>query len=93
MLVEGDTLIFNTDAFSASETQLSHITYDDDNLFGDMIMHHPDVTTVVIQGGGGSTKAADGIARKIMEFGLDTVARNRCASAYHDLPRGQKTDT
>ena len=81
MRVEGDTLIFNTDAFRASEAQSSHITYDDDNLFGDMIMHHPDVTTVVIQGGGGSTKAAAGIARKIMEFGLDTVARNRCASA------------
>lgn len=81
MVVEGNTLVFNTDAFRDSNTQSSRITTDDDNLFGDMIMNHPDVTTVIIQGGGGSSKAADGIARKIIEFELDTVARNRCASS------------
>lgn len=81
MIVEGDTLIFNTDAFRNSETQSARITYDDDNLFGDMIMNHPDVTRVLISGSGGSSKAAEGIARKIIEFGLDTVAINRCASS------------
>lgn len=81
MIVDGDTLTFNTDAFRDSETQSARITYEDDNLFGDMIMNFPEVTTVVVQGGGGNSKAGMGIARKIMEFGLDTVARNRCASS------------
>ena len=81
MLVQGNNLIFNTDAFRGSETQSSRITYEDDNLFGDMIMNHPAVTTVIVQGAGGSSRAAEGIARKIIEFGLDTVARNRCASS------------
>jgi hypothetical protein len=81
MRVEGNTLTFNTDAFRNSETQSSRITYDDDILFGDLIMNFPDVTTVIVSGGGGSSKAAEGIARKIMEFQLDTVAANRCASS------------
>lgn len=81
MQVEGSTLTFNTDAFLNSETQSSRITYDDDILFGDLIMDFPDVTTVIVSGGGGSSKAAEGIARKIMEFQLDTVAVNRCGSA------------
>ena len=81
MVVEGDTLIFNTDVFRDSRTQSARIFYDDDNLFGDMIMNHPDVTRVLVQGSGGSSKAAEGIVRKIIEFGLDTVATNRCGSS------------
>lgn len=81
MQVEGSTLTFNTDAFRNSEVQSSRITYDDDILFGDLIMNFPDVTTVIVSGGGGSSKAAEGIARKIMEFQLDTVAVNRCGSS------------
>lgn len=87
MTVNGHTLIFNTDMFRYSKTQSARITHDDDNLFGDMIMNHPDVTRVVIQGSGGSSKAAEGIARKIIEFGLGTVATNRCASSCSTIFR------
>jgi hypothetical protein len=66
MVVEGDTLILNTDVFRGSNTQSARITYDDDNLFGDMVMNHPDVTQVLVQGSGGSSKAAEGIVRKII---------------------------
>ncbi len=56
MQVEGITLTFNTDAFRNSETQSSRITYDDDILFGDLIMNFPDVTTVIVSGGGGAAR-------------------------------------
>lgn len=81
MIVDGDTLIFDTDAFDGSDTESSRITIGDDRLFGELIMTHPNVSTVVLSGGGGNSLAAEGVARKIKEFDLDTVARNRCASS------------
>lgn len=81
MIVDGNTLIFDTDAFDGSDTESSRITIGDDRLFGELIMTHPNISTIVLVGGGGNSLAAEGIARKIMEFDLDTVARNRCASS------------
>ena len=81
MHVVGDTLVFNTDDFLRSETEESTIIAEDENLFGDLIMNNPNIHTVILTGTGGSTRAAEGISRKIIEFGLETVARDRCISS------------
>lgn len=81
MTVGGNTLIFNTDALAAVDNSTPTIIYEDVNLFGGLLMEHPEVETVVVSGAGGSTSAAYEIAHKITEFGLTTVARNNCSSA------------
>ena len=81
MTVDGNALIFNTDAVSAAANSTPTIIYEDANLFGDLLMEHPEVNTVVVSGAGGSTSAAYDMAHKITEFGLTTVARNNCSSA------------
>lgn len=81
MIVEGNTLIFNTDALSGADNPAPSIIYEDVNLFGDLLLNHPEVDTVIVSGGGGSNTAAYDIAHKIIEFGLTTIARNNCSSA------------
>lgn len=81
MTVEGNTLIFNTDAVSAAANSTPTIIYEDVNLFGELLMEHPQVDTVIVSGGGGSNSPAHDMAHKITEFGLTTVARNNCSSA------------
>lgn len=81
MIVESHTLIFDTDALSSASNSTPTIIYEDVNLFGDLLMNHPEVDTVIVSGGGGSNTAAYDIAHKIIEFGLNTIARNNCSSA------------
>jgi hypothetical protein len=81
MTVEANTIIFNTDALSGADNPTPTILYEDVNLFGDLLMNHPEVDTVIVSGGGGSNTAAYDIAHKIIEFGLATIARNNCSSA------------
>lgn len=81
MTVEGNTLIFNTDDVSAAANTMPAIIYEDVNLFGDLLMEHPEVDTVIVSGAGGSNTPAYDIAHKITDFGLATIARNNCSSA------------
>lgn len=81
MQVEGRTIIFNTDAVTDADDKTPGIIYADVNLFGDLVMNHTDVDTVIVSGGGGSTSAAYDIANKITEYGMSTIARNNCSSA------------
>ncbi len=81
MIVQGSTLVFNTDAVSTAANSTPSIIYEDVNLFGDLLMNHPEIDTVIVSGAGGSTSAAYDIAHKITEFGLTAIARNNCFSA------------
>lgn len=81
LVVRGDQLIFDTDAVSDPVAGTSHLTEEDARSIGELLMDHPEIRTVVLSGAGGSSYAAEGIARKIIEFDLDTVAVNRCSSA------------
>ncbi len=81
MTVQGNTLTFNTDALSGADNITPRIIFDDVNLFGELLMNHPEVDTVIVSGGGGSTVAAYDIANKIAAFNLNTIARNNCSSA------------
>ncbi len=81
MTVQGNTLTFNTDALSGADNIAPLIVFEDVNLFGELLMNHPEVNTVIVSGAGGSTMAAYDIANKISVFGLITIARNNCSSA------------
>lgn len=81
MTVEGTSIVFNTDAVALADDDTPEIVYADVNLFGDLVMNNPEVDSVIVSGGGGSTSAAYDIANKISEFGLSTTARNNCSSA------------
>jgi len=81
MTVQGNTLTFNTDALSETDNSIPLIIFEDVNLFGELLMNHPDVDTVIVSGAGGSTLAAYDIANKIAAFRLNTIARNNCSSA------------
>lgn len=81
MTVEGTSIVFNTDALTAADDDTPEIIYADVNLFGDLIMNYPEVSSVIVSGAGGSTSAAFDIANKITELGLSTTARNNCSSA------------
>lgn len=81
LTVEGTAIVFNTDAVALAEDDTPEIVYADVNLFGDLVMNNPEVDSVIVSGGGGSTSAAYDISNKITEFGLSTIARNNCSSA------------
>jgi hypothetical protein len=81
MTVDGTSIVFNTDAVAQADDDTPEIVYADVNLFGDLVMNNPEVDSVIVSGGGGSTSAAYDIANKISEFGLSTTARNNCSSA------------
>lgn len=81
MTIQGNTLTFNTDALSGADNITPLIVFEDVNLFGELLMNHPEVDTVVVSGAGGSTLAAYEIANKVVAFRLSTIARNNCSSA------------
>lgn len=74
-------LIFNTDDISGAKDETPFIIYEDINLFGELLMNHPEVDTVIVSGAGGSSLAAYEIANKVAAFHLSTIARNNCSSA------------
>lgn len=80
MKVEGNVLIFDTSVLSTDE-DFNAIIHEDANLFGDLLMNHPEVDTVIVSGSGGNNTAAYDMAHKIIEFDLTTIARNNCSSA------------
>jgi hypothetical protein len=81
MTIEGNTLIYDTNAVWAAEDDTSSIIDSDANLFGDLLMNNPNVDTVIISGSGGSLHASYEMARKLSQFDLTVIARNDCESA------------
>lgn len=92
MNVEGNTLIFDTSALSP-DAESNAILRTDANLFGDLIMNNPSVDTVIVSGDGGSLYASYEIARTIMTFDLNVVARGDCESGCAVVFLGGKTRT
>ncbi|WP_430464085.1 hypothetical protein [Tabrizicola sp.] len=92
MTVDGHTLIFDTSAIS-SDDESNAILRSDANLFGDLIMNNPSVDTVIVSGDGGSLYASYEIARTIMTFDLNVVARGDCESGCAIVFLGGKTRT
>lgn len=90
MTVAGNTLIFDTSALSP-DADSNAILRSDANLFGDLIMNNPSVETVIVSGDGGSLYASYEIARTIMTFDLNVVARGDCESGCAVVFLGGKT--
>jgi len=90
MTVEGDTLIFDTSELSVDE-DANAILRSDANLFGDLIMNNPSVDTVIVSGDGGDLYASYEMARTIMTFDLNVVARGDCESGCAVVFLGGKT--
>jgi hypothetical protein len=81
MTIEGNTLIFDTNAVWAATDDSPSIIGSDANLFGDLLMNNPNVDTVIISGSGGNMYASYEMARKLSQFDLTVFARNDCESA------------
>ena len=81
MTIEGNTLIYDTNAVWAADNDTLSIIDSDANLFGDLLMNNPNVDTVIISGSGGSLRASYEMARKLSQFDLTVIARNDCESA------------
>jgi hypothetical protein len=81
MVVEGDTLIFDTSMMWDVLDEPTSIVYADATLFAELVMDYPNVKNVVVSGVGGDAFAAYEIARKIVKFDLNVVARGDCNSA------------
>jgi hypothetical protein len=92
MTVEGDTLIFDTSALS-SDADSNAILRSDANLFGDLIMNNPSVDTIIVSGDGGDLYASYEMARTIMKFDLNVVARGDCESGCAIVFLSGKTRT
>jgi hypothetical protein len=92
MTVDGNTLIFDTSALS-SDADSNAILRSDANLFGDLIMNNPSVDTIIVSGDGGSLYASYEMARTIMTFDLNVVARGDCESGCAVVFLGGKTRT
>lgn len=90
MTIEGNTLIFDTNAVWAATDDSPSIIDSDANLFGDLLMNNPAVDTVVISGSGGSLHAAYELARKLSQFDLTVIARNDCESGCSLMFMGGK---
>ena len=81
MVIEGDTLIFDTSMMWDVVDEPTAIVYADAALFAELVMDYPNVKNVVVSGVGGDAFAAYEIARKIVKFDLNVVARGDCNSA------------
>ena len=79
MQIIGNTLVFDTRALS-SDAEANSILEADANLFGDLIMNHPSIDTVIISSKGGDLKASYDMAKTITTFGLSVIARGDCLS-------------
>jgi hypothetical protein len=92
MTVAGNTLIFDTSALS-SDADSNAILRSDANLFGDLIMNNPSVDTIIVSGDGGDLYASYEMARTIMKFDLNVVARGDCESGCAIVFLSGKTRT
>lgn len=81
MVVEGDTLIFDTGMMRDVFDEPTEIVRADATLFSELVMDYPNVKNVVVSGVGGNAFAAYEIARKIAQFDLNVVARGDCDSS------------
>lgn len=80
-IVDGERLHFDMNVEN-SEYELAHgLAPDDAAVFGAYIMDFPEITTLVISGVGGSSRAAYRIAEIVESNRLDTIAQGRCLSA------------
>lgn len=80
MNIEGNTLIFDTDAVWATTDNTSSITESDANLLGDLLLKSPAVDTVIISGAGDGLYASYEMARKLSQFDITVIARSDCES-------------
>lgn len=81
MVIAENMLIYDLSESSSLPVGDRMILPDDHVLLAELLMEHPLVDTVVVSGDGGFNWPAYEMARKINRFGLNTVARNTCASA------------
>jgi hypothetical protein len=81
MVIADNMLIYDLSESSRLPIGDRMILPDDHVLLAELLMEHPLVDTVVVSGDGGFNWPAYEMARKISRFGLNTVARNTCASA------------
>jgi hypothetical protein len=92
MTVDGNMLIFDTSALSTDDAS-NAILRSDANLFGDLVMNNPSVDTIIVSGDGGDLYASYEMARTIMKFDLNVVARGDCESGCAIVLLSGKTRT
>jgi hypothetical protein len=80
-IVDGERLYFDMEIKSAEYQFTFGLEWDEAAVFGAYLMDHPDITTLVISGTGGSARAAYRIAELVELNQLDVVAQGRCHSA------------
>ena len=81
MVVQDFRLIYDLSDSSGIPKPDRTIQPEDHILLATLLMEHPAVDTIVLSGGGGLSWPAEEMASKIEAFGLNTIAKNVCASA------------
>jgi hypothetical protein len=81
MVIDGDTLIFDTGMMWTVLDEPTEIVHEDATLFAELVMDYPNVKNVVVSGVGGDIFAAYEMASKVADFDLNVVARGDCNSA------------
>ena len=81
MVVQDFYLIYDLSESSGIPKPDRTILPEDHILLATLLMEHPAVDTIVLSGDGGLNWPAEEMARKIEAFGLNTIAKNVCASA------------
>jgi len=79
--LRGDTLVFDMTVEKLDTKFTRQLEIYDVNLLSDYLFEHPEIKILKLTGPGGFAPAAREIAKKIIEFELDTVAFGKCASA------------
>ncbi|MDG1130847.1 MAG: hypothetical protein P8N68_17270 [Paracoccaceae bacterium] len=79
--VVGEYLFFDMGSVGSEMNFPAELTRADVEEFSLTLMDNPSVNTVVLSGPGGEGRAGFLLAEKIMNMNLNTVAREKCASA------------